>query len=378
MTKCPAYDKWNTELPLTECEKHIKKWGYVLIQCEHCSKMIERRKIELHVSKWDEIEIVWDWWEQVLKRKFYEHHINNKWKEYSIRCNRCNRTFKRRDEDMHDCIRHLTNWLKNANDEIKILKSQLQENKKFNEALLNEFAVIKILLSKKLKITPESMNYCQKFKQIKIVDNIKTYINETQYSLLDTPFWFDISFETRNLEDENLLWNAYFSEENKEDNKISLKSMVIKHRAGSVQIKLNVPPPEFEKINVEGIISNGWFVSLVWSLNDHILHEVRYYYDVMKSENSGLNEDEISILRTRSGIPFKTLSSKSVIIPKIELLRKILKRSDIETAYNYTIESDLNLSNFVPLDSALLDTNANIENVEYYISGSSKEPRIKF
>ena len=281
--------------------------------------------MDLHISKWDEMEIVWDWWEQVLKRKFYEHHINNKCKEYSIRWLRCNRTFKRRDEDMHDCIRHLTNWQKNTNDEIKILKSQLQETKKFNEALLNELAAMKMLICKKLKISPDSINYCQKFKQTKIVDNIKTFINETQFSLFDSPYCFDISFETKNLEEENLLWSVSFSEENKEDNKVNLKSMVIKHRAGSVQIKLNVPPPETTKIDIEGIISNGWFVSLAWSLNDHILHEVRYYFDVMKPENSGLNEDELNSIRSRSGISSKTASSKSIVAPKSELIRKILK-----------------------------------------------------
>lgn len=67
-------------------------------------------------------------------------------KEFSIRCVRCNRAFKRKDEDMHDCVRHLTNCQKNMNEEIKTLRQQLQETKETNQAILNELAVMKILM----------------------------------------------------------------------------------------------------------------------------------------------------------------------------------------------------------------------------------------
>ena len=118
ITRWPAYDKCNTELPLKEYEQHVSKCGFILIQCDFCDRAIERRKMESHLCKWDEMEMLCEFCEQLLKRKYYEHHISNQCKEYNIQCVRCNRTFKRKDEDMHHCIRHLTNCQKNMNDEI--------------------------------------------------------------------------------------------------------------------------------------------------------------------------------------------------------------------------------------------------------------------
>lgn len=148
MTKWPAFDKCKIELPYRECEKHIKKCIYVLLPCEHWEKLFERKNHEKHVLNCEEKEMVCEWCEQLLKKKFYDYHINNKCKEYTIRCVRWNRTFKRKDEDMHDCVRHLTNWQKNMTDEIKSLKQQLQECKDFNQAILNELAVMKMFMCK--------------------------------------------------------------------------------------------------------------------------------------------------------------------------------------------------------------------------------------
>lgn len=245
--------------------------------------------------------------------------------------------------------------------------------------MLTEVAILKMILCKKLNLNPDSLNCFQKFKQMKIVDNIKTFINETQYSLLDSPFCFDISFETRNLEDEKLEWKAYFCEENKENNKINLKSIFMKNRAGSVQIKLNVPPPNIDKFNVESLTSNGCFVGLECILKDHVLHEVRYYFEVQRADSGGLSEVQLNTIRNRAVSTTKSMTKIAQGDSGVELIRKIVKRSEFETPYNFTVESELNYNNNLQtLESSLLDDSECSENVEYYGTGSFKDSRSRF
>lgn len=86
----------------------------------------------------------------------------------------------------------------------------------------------------------DSISYNQSVKQTKIVDNIKIYLNDEEYSLLDSRFWFDISFDIKNLNEERLAWKVYFVEEGKEEKADLLKTVYIKNKAGSISIKITV------------------------------------------------------------------------------------------------------------------------------------------
>lgn len=236
------------------------------------------------------------------------------------------------------------------NDEIKTLKNQLSESKKFNEVLLKELAIMKLFLSKKLNFSLDSMSYNQTLKESKIVDNIKVYLNDDEYSLLDSRFCFDISFDIKNLNDEKLAWNVYFIEEGKEEVSELLKTVFIKNKAGSVNIKITVSRLDSGASNLkldsensknadERLIENGCSIYLKCSLNENTLYEVRYYFSVMKIEDTGSMEKQLSKLKLTDS----TKSSQSLKSNNIQtLVRRIIKKTESENPSNCTIETELN------------------------------------
>lgn len=216
------------------------------------------------------------------------------------------------------------------------------------------------------------MNYAQEYKKTKIVENIKVTLNDDQYWHIKSQFWFDISFETKNLASEKLIWSVYFAEESKEENKQSLKNIGIRNRAGSVQIKLNVPAPDLDKINMENILKNGCYVGITCSLSENALHEVRYYFEVFRPEDSGLDESQLKIIKVGlpSTVSFMQLQPSE---PKMEYVRKIVKKSEIETPNNYTVKSELKVSDsFQPLHPVLLEDSGFSEKIEFYKSTPMK------
>jgi len=153
------YEECDKQFSYDAFFKHKSDWEFGMTKCKDCGKQVERRKMHQHHMICEEGRIFWEYCEFGVKRKLYEHHINNYWQEYSIRWVKCNRTFKRKDEALHDCIRHLTNCVKNLNDEVKHLKKELIDSQEVNRLILNELAVIKTTICKKLNIDPVEVNY---------------------------------------------------------------------------------------------------------------------------------------------------------------------------------------------------------------------------
>lgn len=238
---------------------------------------------------------------------------------------------------MHDCIRHLTNCQKNMTEEIRLLKQQLEEVKDFNKDILNELGVMKMIMTKHLNVSSDLLNHAQVYKKTKIVDNTKIYIIDEQYCHFSSQYWFDVSFESKSLSDENLVCQVYFAEDNKDEYKIVLKKIIMKNRAGSVQIKLSVPAPDISTLNMRSVIKNGFYIGLSLLLNENTLHEVRYYYDAFKAEDSGLDEHTLSQMKISSST--WTFMQVEILEPKLDYIRKFVKRSEIENANNFTIES---------------------------------------
>ena len=146
-----------------------------------------------------------------------------------------------------------TCFQKNMTEEVRTLKQQLEESRDFNKALLNEMAIVKMIMSTHLNISSDLLNHAQTYKKTKIVENMKIFIVDEQYSHFSSQYCFDISFESKSLSDEKLVWQVYFVEDSIEDNKTVLKKTSMKNRAGSVQIKLSVPAPDITKLNIDNV-----------------------------------------------------------------------------------------------------------------------------
>lgn len=162
------------------------------------------------------------------------------------------------------------------------------------------------------------------------------------------------------------MWKVCFVEESKEEKRYVLKTMCLRNRAGSVQIKLNVPAPEIDKVNMDNLVKYGGYAGIVCSLNDKILHEVRYYFEICHVDESELPSEQLKHLRVYypSTTSFMQVDMNE---PELRYIRKLIKKSEIETPNNFTLESEIKAKNtYEPLDPVLLEDSGYSESIEFY------------
>lgn len=150
-----------------------------------------------------------------MKQRDYDHHKSSICPEFKIKCKRCSREYKRKDETLHDCVRHLQHCQKESEEKIEVQEGEISELKKMNNHLMMELSFMKCFLSKKFKLNLDEMHYGIKHKKMKILDHIKVGIGDICQSYLMSPLSFDIYFETRvSLPD--IIWRVSFFECDKE------------------------------------------------------------------------------------------------------------------------------------------------------------------
>ena len=92
---------------------------------------------------------------------------------------------------------------------------------------------------------------------------------------------------------------------------------------------------EIANSSLDNLLMNGCSIHLKCSLNNNTLYEVKYYFDVLKPEDSGLTEEALSKILNQDINKNLDLSNSS------NLIRKIVKKSEIENSNNSTIETGL-------------------------------------
>ena len=63
---------------------------------------------------------------QQFPKKTYAIHVDAQCNENYIHCGRCQASFKRKYKDYHDCVRHLQNQQRTMQEQIKLMRQELQ------------------------------------------------------------------------------------------------------------------------------------------------------------------------------------------------------------------------------------------------------------
>jgi len=129
-------------------------------------------------------------------------------------------------------------------------------------------------------------------------------------------------------------------------------------------MKLNVPAPELKSLNVNSLVKNGGFTCVECSLDDFVLHEVKYFYEVVKAEDSGYDDDMLDSLNLDHPLSALYPSENN---KKVEVLRKMTKKKETVMPSNSIVISEVNSDQpFSPINPKLLEKSQPLAKTELY------------
>ena len=140
MAICPNKpDGCNEKLLKSALEKHVKEQcQYTKIECMYCQEKFFRKDIRDHLMNCDEALLTCQHCKGQFPKKIFHIHQSSQCEENYMQCGRCQANFKRKYKDFHDCVRHLLNNQKTMQEQIKLLKKEMETRETKHNTKLDE------------------------------------------------------------------------------------------------------------------------------------------------------------------------------------------------------------------------------------------------